>query len=216
MATATEKPLRKDAERNRRRILDAATELFAERGLAVTLNDIAHHADVGVGTVYRRFPDKQTLVEALFEDRVGEVVAIAERALEEPDALTGLTAFLEGTCRLQADNRALHQLVFSSVSGPDCAAGARERIAPLVAQLVARAQEQGTVRKDVGVFDVGVMRNTLGMFIDQTGEAGAEVWPRLLALMLDALRVEGAARPELPGATPSPALFEKLLQRRSC
>ena len=55
-AKASERPLRKDAERNRQRILDAARELFAEEGLGVTLNDIAHHAGVGVGTVYRRFP----------------------------------------------------------------------------------------------------------------------------------------------------------------
>src|SRR5579884_684684 len=77
MATV-ERPLRKDAERNRRRILDAAAELFTERGLGVTLNDIAHHADVGVGTVYRRFPDKELLIDALFEERFAEFVALAE------------------------------------------------------------------------------------------------------------------------------------------
>ena len=212
----TDRPLRRDAERNRERILDAARAAFAEDGLDVGLHEIAKRAGVGVGTVYRRFPDKQTLVDALFEDRVEEVVAIAQRALEEPDAWTGLQAFLEGTCRLQAANRALHQLVFSSVSGPDCAKRGRERIAPLVAQIVVKGQQQGSIRSDIGVFDVAMVRNTLGLFIDQTGEAGTEVLPRLIALMLDGLRTEGAPRPELPGATPSPAVFEKLLQRRSC
>jgi len=66
-STAEEKPLRRDAARNRQRILDAARELFAQRGLSATLNDIAHHAGVGVGTVYRRFPDKSQLIDGLFE-----------------------------------------------------------------------------------------------------------------------------------------------------
>src|SRR6058998_191476 len=69
LVTATDHPLRKDAERNRQRILDAARELFAERGLGVTLNDVAHHAGVGVGTVYRRFPDKEVLIDTLFQEQ---------------------------------------------------------------------------------------------------------------------------------------------------
>src|SRR3954449_11052411 len=92
--------LRKDAERNRQRIVDAATELFAERGLAVTLNDIAHHADVGVGTVYRRFPDKDLLIDALFEERVQEMLDLAEESLACEDAWQGLVSFLEGSLEL--------------------------------------------------------------------------------------------------------------------
>ena len=68
--TTSARPLRRDAERNRQRILAAAGELFAERGLAVTLDDIARHAGVGVGTVYRRYPDKELLIDALFEERL--------------------------------------------------------------------------------------------------------------------------------------------------
>ena len=68
-------PCARDAERNRQRILDAARELFAEEGLGVTLNDIAHHAGVGVGTVYRRFPDKTELIEELFEQRLEDLVS---------------------------------------------------------------------------------------------------------------------------------------------
>src|SRR4051794_18831071 len=69
----TERPLRRDAERNRQRILAAAAEVFAERGLGATLDDIARHAGVGVGTVYRRFPDKDALIDALFLERMGEL-----------------------------------------------------------------------------------------------------------------------------------------------
>ena len=80
--TTSARPLRRDAERNRQRILAAAGELFAERGLAVTLDDIARHAGVGVGTVYRRYPDKELLIDALFEERLTALCEAAEAALE--------------------------------------------------------------------------------------------------------------------------------------
>lgn len=207
----SERPLRADAERNRERILEAARGAFAEHGLEVGFHEIAARAGVGVGTVYRRFPDRETLIEALFEDRVGEVMVLAEHALADGDGWHGLQTFLEATCRLQAADRGLHQLVFSGDRGPQCAAGARERIAPLVAQLVARAKEQGTLRADVEAFDIGMLRNVLGGFIERAGEAGAEVWPRMLAIMLDGLRAKRERPTPLPGVTPSPELFARLL-----
>src|SRR5437763_15723704 len=98
-ATSTaERPLRADAERNRERILAAAREAFAEDGLDVGLHEIAKRAGVGVGTVYRRFPEKEQLIEALFHDRIEEVVGIAERGLAFDDAWTGLEHFLHRTC----------------------------------------------------------------------------------------------------------------------
>ncbi|MFL5846616.1 MAG: TetR/AcrR family transcriptional regulator [Solirubrobacteraceae bacterium] len=208
-----DKPLRRDAERNRELILEAARAAFAEDGLDVGLHEIAKRAGVGVGTVYRRFPDKADLIEALFQDRVEDVVAIAEAALAEDDAWQGLTTFLDATCRLQAADRGLHQLVFAGDNAVKCASGARERIAPLVAQLVVRAQEQGTLRRDVGPLDVGMMRKMVGEFIEQSGEAGAEVWPRLLAIALDGLRADREGS-DLPGTTPSPALFDQMLTQR--
>src|ERR1700694_204012 len=101
----TERPLRKDAERNRQRIIEAATELFAERGLGVTLNDVAHYAGVGVGTVYRRYPDKADLIEEVFEHRLGELAGLAEAARDDPDPWKGLTNFLERSLELQARDR---------------------------------------------------------------------------------------------------------------
>src|SRR5919199_5999469 len=103
--------LRKDAERNRQRILDAARELFAERGLGVTPNDIAHHADVGVGTVYRRFPDKALLIDALFEQRLEEIADIFRAALQDPDPWHGLTWLLERQYELQAKDRGLKEIL---------------------------------------------------------------------------------------------------------
>src|SRR4051794_16247958 len=85
-----ERRLRRDAERNRQRILAAAADAFARGGLAVTMDEIARHAGVGVGTVYRRFPDKELLIDALFEQRIEELVALAVAARDEPDPFVGL------------------------------------------------------------------------------------------------------------------------------
>src|SRR3954453_17931999 len=104
----TDRPLRADAERNRERILDAAREAFAEDGLDVGLHEIARRAGVGGGTVYRRFPDKQELIEALFEDRIAEVLGIAEEALAEEDGWTGLEHFLRRSCALKVADHDLH------------------------------------------------------------------------------------------------------------
>src|SRR5260370_33352238 len=81
----TVRPLRRDAERNRQRILEAASEAFNERGLEVSLDEIARYAGVGVGTVYRRFRTKEELVEALFPGRLDSVAATADAASEAAD-----------------------------------------------------------------------------------------------------------------------------------
>src|SRR3984885_6165269 len=89
------RPLRRGAERNRQRILAAAAEVFNERGLDVSLDEIARHAGVGVGTVYRRFSTKEELIEALFMDRLDSITALAEDAAETADPWSGLASFLE-------------------------------------------------------------------------------------------------------------------------
>src|ERR687889_852635 len=101
---STTRPLRADAERNRARILAAASEVFAERGLDVSLDDIAAHAGVGVGTVYRRFPDKDALIDALFEDKIADVERVAREALEIEDPWEGFETFMRAVCRLQAED----------------------------------------------------------------------------------------------------------------
>src|SRR3954463_3271215 len=110
MAAST-RPLRKDAELNRERLLASARELFATRGLEVTLNDIAHHAGVGVGTAYRRFANKEEVIDALFEERLQAVAAVAQEAAEDPDAWRGLVTFLERALHMQFGDRGLNEIM---------------------------------------------------------------------------------------------------------
>src|SRR3954451_6009437 len=95
MTETASRTLRKDAARNRERLLAAARELFATYGLDVTLNDIAHHAGVGVGTAYRRFANKEEVIGALYDESLEEVEALAQQALAESDAWRGLMLYLE-------------------------------------------------------------------------------------------------------------------------
>src|ERR1700712_4143530 len=109
--TSETRPLRKDAERNRERLLAAARELFATRGLGVTLNDIAHHAGVGVGTAYRRFANKEEVIDALFEQRLAAVADVAQEALDDPDAWNGLVAFISRAMHMQLGDLGLNQIM---------------------------------------------------------------------------------------------------------
>jgi AcrR family transcriptional regulator len=199
MAAATQRPLRRDAERNRQRIIDAAREVFAERGLSVSLDDIARHAGVGVGTVYRRFPDKEQLIDALFEDRLGEILRIATESFEISDPWRAVTYFLEHSLELQAQDRGLKELLLSTSTAHARIESGRTRIQPIVAALLERAQEAGVVRDDLAVSDLLLLQHAIGEVADYTRDASPEVWRRTLVIALDGLR------PDRRRATPMPA-----------
>jgi AcrR family transcriptional regulator len=210
-ATTADRPLRRDAERNRERILAAAREAFAEEGLDVGLHEIARRAGVGVGTVYRRFPDKDVLIDALFVDRIDEAVAAAEHALTHENAWLGLTEFLERTLELQEGDRGLHQLVFARAEGARCATHARERMGPLLDALVQRAQAQGHMRQDVTLYDVGLLRDSAGRLLESTRDTAPRAWRRHLALLLDGLRSGCAGPSPLPGTPLTQEQFDHAL-----
>jgi AcrR family transcriptional regulator len=203
--------LRADAERNRRKLLDAASELFAEKGLAVGLDEIARHAGVGVATAYRRFATKDELVDALFEDRVGQIAELAEQALEADDAWEGFAGFLESAVALHVDNRAVKELIFTQTGAYERVGRARARIAPLVAALVRRAQDAGALRDDVEVTDVPILQFLLSGAADLVGPGSRDVWRRYLGIVLDGLRAPAAS--ELPHRALTPRQFQRALSR---
>ena len=98
-ATTPERPLRRDAQANRERIVAAARAAFAADGIEVPVEEIARRAGVGMGTLYRHFPTKEDLVDAVLEDAFAEFVALAEQALAEEDAWAGFSGFLEQALR---------------------------------------------------------------------------------------------------------------------
>jgi AcrR family transcriptional regulator len=190
--------LRRDAERNRQRILQAAAEVFTTRGLQASLDDVARHAGVGVGTVYRRFPDKESLAEALFEDRIEAMVALAEKALAEPDSWAGLMLFLEGACARLATDRGLHEILMFSAYGRDRIDRHRLRMRSLVTRLVQRAQQDGHLRSDLRSTDVLFIERMVSAAARYAEPVRPEIWRRYLALITDALRPERTDTTPLP------------------
>ena len=204
------RPLRRDAERNRRRILDAARALVAEVGLEVSHDDIARAAEVGVGTVYRRFPDKQALIDELFDERVDQIIALVDAARALDDPWQGLCAFVAGNLELQAGDQGLKELMLGSSRAGDLAQRAQRRIGPAVRELVTRAHASGQLRPDVGVEDLPLIQMMVGAVMEDARHIDPALWRRALALVLDGYRAD-ATRDPLPGATPSPEDIEQVL-----
>lgn len=190
METSTEadRPLRKDAERNRQRILAAARDLFATRGLEPHLNDIAHHAGVGVGTIYRRFCSKEELLEALFEDAMHQLADLAEEALREPDSWQGFSWYIERMCEMTATDRGLREIAFSKAYGGERVRAAQERLKPLQGQLVERAQADGHLRADLSSTDMPICGLLSGTVSEFAGHVDSLLWRRYVGLLLDGMR----------------------------
>jgi len=193
-----ERPLRRDAERNRQRILTAAAEVFTERGLDVSLDEVARHAGVGVGTVYRRFADKEALVDTLFIDYVNNMAAIAERALEMPDPEEALLWFFENWMGALAGNMGLRQLLTFATYAGDRVSYARDRFAPLVHALVARAQATGRVRADLAATDIPFIGLMLSSAAEYAHQMRPEIWRRYLMLFIDGMYTSRDGTTPLP------------------
>jgi AcrR family transcriptional regulator len=206
------RPLRRDAERNRQRILKAASEVFTEFGLEVSLDEVARHAGVGVGTVYRRFGTKEELVAALFEDRVDAIATLAERATHEPDPLTGLVRFMEQAAEMLASDLGLRQLLMFAMYGHDHVSYARQRNEPLVRRLLGRAQAAGQVRDDLQPTDIPFIIFVLTEATVLARQASPDIWRRYLALVIDGMRPARQDVTPLPVPALLPGEMEKSMR----
>ena len=184
---AADRPLRRDAERNRQRILEAAAEVFADRGLDVSLDDIAKHAGLGVGTVYRRFPTKEELIESLFEDHVDMLAEMAESISYAENSWDGLVAVLTEVCAQQAGNQGLREILMSSTYGQGCSARARARLMPAIEKGLRRAQDDGYLRADIQPVDMVLIEFMIGGVSEYTKQS-PDAWRRYLQIIIDGLR----------------------------
>jgi AcrR family transcriptional regulator len=183
------RPLRCDAEANRRRILEAAAGAFAEGGFETGVEAIARRAGVGMGTLYRRFPTKEHLVRAILESRVAEICEVAAEAENDDDAWRALETVLTAALRLQARDRGVLHLAVQSL-GPEAVPQNLGEFYARLGELLARAQVAGQARADVTPDDLPVLVRMAATATvpalsgaDRSGE-----WPRYLGFVLDGLR----------------------------
>jgi AcrR family transcriptional regulator len=149
------RPLRADAARNRARVLEVAYETFAAEGLAVPIDEIARRAGVGAGTVYRHFPTKEALFQAVLESRLRRIIAEGRALLDEPGPGEALFAFLRSmVLEWGATDQGLVDALAGSGIDVDSIAPAEQAFRGLLGELLTAAQRAGTVRPDVDVAEI--------------------------------------------------------------
>jgi AcrR family transcriptional regulator len=180
--------LRADAARNRQLLVDAARDVFVERGLDAALDEIARRAGVGNATLYRRFPRRHDLIAAVFLDTMRDVVAAAEAALRDPDPWAGFAGHVEFLCSLQAGDRALADLLTSSIGGAPELEALRGRAFAGVVALIDQAQAAGVLRPDFRHQDLVLLLMANAGLVQRTGPAAPDAWRRHLGYVLAGLR----------------------------
>lgn len=186
MTRATVAPtraLRRDAAHNRQRLLDAAAEVFATRGLQAGVDEIARCAGVGMGTLYRRFPTKEALIAALVDEALETLLALGEQAATEPDGL-GLERFLLASSAFQAEHRGcLSRLWIADSAHPLIG-----RIRPVLTGLLEDAKAHGRVRRELTATDMTLLMWSTRGVIETTREHAPDAWRRHLEIFLAGMR----------------------------
>jgi AcrR family transcriptional regulator len=201
--------LRRDARENRNRILAAARAAFAAEGVDVPVEAIADRAGVGMGTLYRRFPTKHDLVQAVIEESLDAFVVAAEEGLAEDDPWTGFTGFVERVLELHVENRALREVLAGTEHG-HARDAVRRRVRPLGRRLIERAHADGSLRPDFAPEDMPLVFMTAGRVLEAGRGVAPDLWRRYLGLLLDGLRAGGAT--PLPRGPLTQAQMNRLLE----
>lgn len=181
------RPLRADARRNRAKVLVAAEEVFASEGLSVPIDEVARRAGVGVGTVYRHFPTKEALFEAIVIARLEALVERAEELCAADDPGTALFTFISELVDLAVKKKDLtDELARAGVNSEDLIAGVKERLEHGFDVLLERAQAVGSVRGDINRTDMTALVMGTCMAANQHG--CAESTQRLVGVLCDGFR----------------------------
>src|SRR3954469_3404996 len=196
-ATPVTRPLRADARRNRERVLTAARAVFAQQGREAQMDDVARQAEVGVGTVYRHFPTKEALIEALALEAFERVAAQAREALELEDPWAALSHALWAGAEILAGDRALSELM-ALLPGPITqGAQVEQDLNATMTELLRRAREAGVLRPDIVLDDIVMVMCGIGSATRKAHQC-PEAWRRHVTIVVDGLRATNAS-----GALPS-------------
>ncbi|NIL49868.1 helix-turn-helix transcriptional regulator [Streptomyces sp. 2BBP-J2] len=192
--------LRRDARRNRERLVEAAHAVFAEQGLEAPLDVIARRAGVGNATLYRHFPTRAALVDAVFRDQLTGTMEAGERARRAPDAWAGLAGYLDAVFVTLAADRGTNDLMTTRLPDVETLGAVHAHNRETVDVLLERARAQGSVRADVTTEDLLFALAALGRAVPPLAvAAGPDAWRRPLALFLEGLRGPGREPRPLPG-----------------
>jgi AcrR family transcriptional regulator len=186
------RPLRRDAQRNHEAIVAAARKVFCDHGLEAPLEQIARQAGVGIATLYRRFPNRAALLDAVLTDNLQAHIDAAEQALASDDPWDGFASYLEQSCRLQATDRGLNDVMSMRFPRATATEAAKARLYELVGQVL-DPQQSGQLRADLTLEDLAFLNWANTRILPAVRAAGApDAWRRHLGLLLDGFRAERA------------------------
>ena len=197
VSNVIDRPLRADARRNRERVLTAARAVFAEQGRDAQMDDVARRADVGVGTVYRHFPTKDALLNALSDEMFAVVAAYVRTLMDMEDAWEAFHRAMWFGAEKTAGDRAFTEIMAASSDLPPRTCPGKEDLIVTTGELMARAKAQGRMRPDVVIDDIPLVMCGIGSASGMPHRA-PDAWRRHLAIVLDGMRAEAASGP-LPG-----------------
>ncbi|MGR0218342.1 TetR/AcrR family transcriptional regulator [Agromyces sp. ZXT2-6] len=203
--------MRRDARRNRERLIAEAKRLFAERGIDAPLDELASRAEVGAGTLYRHFPSRDALIRALYDDGVAELQTHAADILGAETGWAGVERWLETLSGWLAE-RPYVPGVLRRVGELEPGHSPGMEFQSLLDGIVERAQAEGSLRPEVTAVDLAVLVDMLGS-LGQYGGAYLPYWRRQLTIVLDGLRARPDATP-LPGAAQDFAAFHDMSHRK--
>src|SRR3954467_1728543 len=202
--------LRADAARNREAIVEAARPLFASHALVAPLDEIAKKAGTGNATLYRRFPTRGDLVEAVFADRMAEHLAAVEAALDTDDPWGGFASYIRAVGAMQAADRGIADLVTMDVATAPEVERLRSQAFEGLVRLVDRAHSAGVLRDDFTTVDVVVLLMANAGLVDRAHGITAEASARLVHVLLDGFRATAASEGPKP---PTPRRMRGALRR---
>jgi AcrR family transcriptional regulator len=204
--------VRKDVVRNREVLVAAARAELSLHGLGMSLEQVARRAGVGIATLYRHFPERAVLVDVVLVEAVQQHAELSEAALREPDPWTAFATFLERTAELESTNRGLNDLLSVQLDGMPACRAAKLRHYRNIRTIIARAQEDGSLRSDLRAEDlVFITWGNAGILEASALADEPEIWRRHLSFLLDGLRAGAATPAPLPPM--EPAEMQRVMKR---
>jgi AcrR family transcriptional regulator len=205
--------VRSDAERNRTRIVSAARDVFSEHGLDAPLTEVARRAGVGPATLYRRFPTRDALVAAAFEDPMAAYADAVDAALGDDDPWRGFCGYVVTVCGMQAADRGFTEVLIRTFPSATAFEAERERAYDGFVELVRRAQHHGGLRADFSPEDLVLLLMANAGVVAATGDAAPDAWRRLVGYMIQAFRTDTAE--PLPPAPSPRAMYRAMVRLRT-
>ncbi|WP_248704749.1 TetR/AcrR family transcriptional regulator [Curtobacterium sp. MWU13-2055] len=169
-------------------MLNAASRVFAARGTAATLNDVARDAGVGIGTVYRKFADKEAVLDALFDEKVAMLIGFAHEADAVDDAGAAVRGLLLAVMQLRATDRGLEAVLTSAGRDVQFSEVLGREFIPIVHRLILRAIEAGEIRAEFSADEVCLLGFMVGRVADITHDQDPDVWRRYAQFLIHGLR----------------------------